>query len=197
VESNSNPTLIPSVVIDADSALDLTLASNESGVATITVRATDGGGLWVEDIFDVVVTGANDPPVVASAIPDTTVAEDSGDIPDYRDLNDVFSDLEDGTALTFTAVSTNPTLIAPVVDASDSTLDLTLGANEAGTATITIRATDSGGLWVEDVFDVVVTGDNDAPVVASAIPDTTVAEDSGDILNYRDRSRWRATRTRR
>jgi hypothetical protein len=158
VESNSNPTLIPTVTIDADSALDLTVAANENGTATITVRATDSGGLWVEDVFDVVVTGDNDQPVVASAIPDTTVAENSGDILDYRDLNNVFTDVEDGTALAFTVESnSNPTLIPNVVIDADSALDLTVAANETGTATITVRATDSGGLWVEDVFDVVVT----------------------------------------
>jgi hypothetical protein len=53
-------------------------------------------------VFDVVVTAGNDPPVVASAMPDTSVVEDSGHILGYRDLNDVFSDVEDGTALAFT-----------------------------------------------------------------------------------------------
>ncbi len=183
---STNPTLISPVVDMADSTLDLTLGANEVGTATITVRATDSGVLFVEDVFAVVVTGANDPPVVVSAITDTTVVEDSGDIANYRDLNDVFSDVEDGRALSYTAVSTNPTLISPVVDGADSTLDLTLAANQNGTAQVTVRATDSGGLWVEDVFDVVVTADNDAPLVAVAIPDTSVAEDSGDILNYRD-----------
>ena len=106
-------------------------------VAGRHARATDGGGLWVEDIFDVIVTGENDQPVVVSAIPDTTVMENSGDVANYRDLNTIFSDIEDGTALTYTAVSTNPTLISPVVDVTDSTLDLTLGVNENGTAQVT------------------------------------------------------------
>ena len=119
-------------------------------------------------------------------MPDTSVTEDSGPIANYRDLNDVFSDIEDGTALTFTVTSSDPALVAATLDASDSTLDMTLGADQSGTATITVRATDAGSSFIEDQFDVVVTGDNDPPTVVSALPDTSVTEDSGPIANYRD-----------
>jgi hypothetical protein len=177
---SSDSALITPAVDVADSTLDLTLGANVSGTATITVRAADVGGLWVEDIFDVVVTSENDAPVVALAMPDTTVAEDSGDILNYRDLNSVFADDEDGTSLTFTVESSMNPLLIPIVDLIDSTLDMALGANENGTATITVRATDGGGLWVEDVFDVVVTPENDAPVALDDGP-YTLAE--GATLN--------------
>ena len=38
----------------------------------------------------------NAPPTVVALIPDLTVAENSPPVNNYRDLNDVFSDLEDG-----------------------------------------------------------------------------------------------------
>jgi hypothetical protein len=134
-------------------SLSLTFAADSSGSAAIVVRATDSGALFVEDEFIVTVTADNDAPVIASAIPDTTVAEDSPAITAYRDLNDVFSDIEDGTALAFTIFDNdNPGLIDPTINGVDSTLDLSLVADAFGSATIVIRATDSGALTVNDTF---------------------------------------------
>ena len=48
----------------------------------------------------------NTPPTVASAIPDTTVNEDNPTINNYRDLNAVFTDAEQGSALSFTSRAT-------------------------------------------------------------------------------------------
>ncbi|UCG50789.1 MAG: hypothetical protein JSW58_11345 [Candidatus Latescibacterota bacterium] len=185
IQSNSDPGLVTTVV-DADSALDMSFFPDQYGDATIVVRATDSGGKIAEDTLLVTVTPSNDPPTVASAIPDTTVAEDSSPVDDYRDLNDVFTDLEDGSALTFTIEdNSNPSLVTAVVD-PDSALDLGVAPNRAGSATIVIRATDSGALFAEDTLVVIVTQVNDPPTVASAIPDTIVAEDSPPLDNYRD-----------
>ena len=129
----------------------------------------------------------NDVPIVVSAMPDTTVTEDDPTITAYRDLNDVFSDVEDGTALAFTVFDNdNPSLISPTINGADSTLDLALLADAFGTATIVVRATDSGALAVDDTLVVTVTPVNDAPFVASALPDTTVSEDNPPILAIRD-----------
>ena len=50
-------------------------------------------------------------------------------------------------------------------------------ASHVGSHTLRVRGTDSGGLWVEDVFELVVSAVNDAPE-ASAVPDRTVNEDA-------------------
>jgi hypothetical protein len=184
IQSNSNPALV-TAVIDADSAVDLSFAPDQYGSATIIVRATDSGSVWGTDVFVIIVSPVNDPPTLASAIPDTTVAEDSP-FNDYRDLNNVFSDIEDGSALSFSVQSnSNPALITPVID-TDSTLDLTLALDQNGSATLVIRATDSGSLFVEDTLTVTTTPVDDAPRIAVAIPDTTVNENNGPIDNYRD-----------
>ena len=100
---------------------------------------------------------SNSTPTVAAAIADTTVADSNPAIDNYRDLKAVFTDTEDGSALTYSIESnTNTGLVTPTIVAADSTLDLSFTASNSGTATITIRATDSGGLWVEDVFTVTV-----------------------------------------
>ncbi|MDH3216980.1 MAG: Ig-like domain-containing protein [Candidatus Krumholzibacteria bacterium] len=187
VQSNSNATLVTPVIDAADSTLDFTFGANENGTATIVIRATDSGPLSVDDTLVVTVNAVNDPPTVASAMADTTVAEDNAPINDYRDLNDVFSDVEDGSALDFVVQSnSNPTLVTPTIDGADSTLDFTFGANENGTATIVIRATDSGPLSVDDTLVVTVNAANDPPTVASAMADTTVNEDNAPINDYRD-----------
>ena len=73
-----------------DSTLDLAFGADQSGSATIVVRATDSGALTVDDTLVVTVNPVNDTPVVASAMPDTTVNEDNATITAYRDLNSVF-----------------------------------------------------------------------------------------------------------
>ena len=181
IQSNTNSGLVTPTIVAADSTLDLSFTASTTGTATITVRATDSGALFVDDVFTVTVNG---PPTVASAIADTTVSRDAPPIDNYRDLKAVFTDAEDGSALTYTIQSnTNSGLVTPTIVAADSTLDLSFTASTSGTATITVRATDSGALFVDDVFTVTV---NATPTVASAIPDTTVAMDAAPIDNYRD-----------
>ena len=146
--------MVTPTIVAADSTLDLSFTASTSGTATITVRAADSGGLTVDDVFTVTV---NAPPTVAAAIADTTVADSSPAVDNYRDLKAVFTDTEDGSALTYSIESnTNTGLVTPTIVVADSTLDLSFTASNSGTATITIRATDSGGLFVEDVFTVTV-----------------------------------------
>ena len=130
-------------VLTVDANGDITCTTG-----TISALSETGAGLPYS-------CGGNAIPTVASAIPDTTVVEDNAPIDNYRDLKAVFTDTEDGSALTYTIESnTNSGLVTPTIVAADSTLDLSFTASTGGTATITVRATDSGGLWVEDVFTV-------------------------------------------
>ena len=184
IQSNTNSGLVTPTIVAADSTLDLSFTASTSGTATITVRATDSGALFVDDVFIVTVDPGNTTPTVASAIADTTVAMDNAPIDNYRDLKAVFTDVEDGSALTYAIQSnTNSGLVTPTIVAADSTLDLSFTASTSGTATITIRATDSGASFVDDVFTVTVDG---PPTVAAAIADTTVSRDASPIDNYRD-----------
>jgi parallel beta-helix repeat protein len=156
VFDNSNPALVTTVVDPADSTLDLTIGAELSGMATVVIRATDSGALSVDDTLVVTVTPVNDTPSVVSAIPDTVVSVNSPAIDNFRYLTDVFSDIEDGSALTYIVDSNdNPTLITATIDA-DSALDLAVAPAATGTANIGIRATDSGALFVVDTLSVTV-----------------------------------------
>ena len=145
------------------------------GTVQTTFTTTDSG----DEMVAIVATfkleaagGGNNTPAVAAAIADTTVAQDNPAIDNYRDLKAVFADVEEGSALTYSILSnTNSGLVTPTIVPADSTLDLSFTASTTGSATITIRATDSGGLFVDDVFIVTVTV---VPAVA-VTPDTTAA----------------------
>ena len=138
------------------------------GEATITVTASDQGGLTATQVFQVVVP--NRAPVVASAIPGQTVH--SGEMVGV-DVSSNFSD-PDGDSLTYEAVSSDPAT-AGVAVFGDT---VAISGVARGEATITVTASDQGGLTATQVFQVVVP--NRAPVVASTIPGQTVH--SGEMV---------------
>jgi len=158
--------------------LDLTYAANASGTADITVRVTDTGGLFVEDTFTVTVAAVNDAPT-ATTIPDVTVAISAA--PVVVDLKDYFSDVESTVdELTYTVVRNRASYFAEATLETTpgpdyGKLTLTFAADTFGTGTITLRATDPGGLFVEGTFTVTVTG-GEEPAING--PSTT---DEGDV----------------
>ena len=86
-------------------------------------------------------------------------------------------DAENGDSrLTFQVVgNTNPSLFDSV-DIGDGRLAMIFAADALGSADLTVRATDPGGLFAETTFTVVVEAVNDAPVIAalSVDPDPAV-----------------------
>lgn len=153
----------------ADSVLVLTAVSNENGVDTIVVTATDASAAEVKDSLIITVTSQNDTPTVSAALVDLTVPEDSGNVY-HVDLNTVFIDVEDGSALTFAAISQNTNVAMPSINSADSMLILAFPADSSGVTDIEVSATDAGGLVVKDTFQVSINAVNDKPVSA----DTTV-----------------------
>ncbi|MEC7838504.1 MAG: Ig-like domain-containing protein, partial [Chlamydiota bacterium] len=156
VVGNTNRSLVGTAL--SGNSLTLDYAENQHGVANITIRATDSTGAFVEDTFKVTVSAVNDAPVVNSAISDITVNGDTSN--SVIDLSSVFSDVDLETnsseKLTLTVVgNTNNSLVNTSI--SGNILTLGYADNQTGVASITIRATDSGGLYVETTFNVEVT----------------------------------------
>ncbi len=154
-----------------------TLANDQRGVA----RADgDGNSSVICDIgaYEFVPSGSNTAPtVVGAGIPDQNVNEDAANT--VLDLTSFFADTEDGAAgLTYAVQSnTNAALFtSTAIAGTDLTLDYAPDAN--GTATITIRATDSGSLFVEDTFVVTVASVNDPPAFTKGA-NITVSQGSG------------------
>ena len=88
---------------------------------------------------------SNTAPTVANPIADVTLQ--SGSNPAVMNIDDVFTDAEDDdSSLVLTIMdNSNPSLVVPKLDDGTLTLDPASGAT--GLAEITVRATDSGGLF--------------------------------------------------
>ena len=184
ITAKSSQTSVATASVAGDGT-KLTVTAKSRGSATITVTASDGNGGSVEDTFTVKVKAG---PTVASALSDIAGLE----IGDTRSpsLSGVFSDA-DGDAVRITQVASSDrskvSILTAMTTAADGSIVITgftLSALESGTATITVTAQDSDGNTVSDSFDVTVNAAqpqkvNNAPQVAAAISDATIANASG------------------
>lgn len=113
--------------------------------------------------IEIVDATPNTAPIVANPIADVTV--NAGTPSSVVDLANVFTDAESGSNLTLSITgNTNPALVTTSLN--DKALTLSYGAGQHGAATITVRATDAGGAFVEDTFVVTVAQANGAPILA-------------------------------
>ena len=148
------------------------IVATGAGSASITVTATDPGGLSATQTFGLTVTAGNRGPVAVGEIPDIGLEE--GDTV-VSLVSQYFSD-PDGDPLTYEAVSSDTTVVT-VSMAGDVLTAVAVGLGEEA---VTITATDPGGLSATQTRNVTVTAGNRAPEVIEAIPDQTLAP--GDSL---------------
>jgi len=147
-KASSNPTLVPKSGITfggsgSNRTVKVTPATNQSGIATITLTVSDGS-LSTRTSFAVTVNaGANTPPTISS-IPDQIIGMNAATSP----IAFVISDAETpATNLTLSSSSSNPVLVpgANIVlggSGSNRTVKVTPAANQSGTAMITITVSD-------------------------------------------------------
>ncbi|MCF7740956.1 MAG: FG-GAP-like repeat-containing protein, partial [Candidatus Marinimicrobia bacterium] len=183
---NSNTNLVEIVLDTAKKNLDCLFLSNAYGQAEIIISARDRENSKASDTFQVNVSSVNDKPVVAQSIPDIRVDEDAPDSIGHVDLNNVFYDIEEKSNLDFSINNSNPSILDVNINSKDSTLDLAFEPDSNGSSNITVRATDSSGLFVEDQFKITINSVNDVPSVITGIPDLQVDEDSPDSRAYAD-----------
>ncbi|MFO0796476.1 MAG: tandem-95 repeat protein [Gemmataceae bacterium] len=186
--------------VSAAGVLTFTPAANAFGTATVTVTLTDGGGTATGGAnstvrtFTLTVSSVNDAPAftVGGSV---TVAEDSGaySAPWATALSAGPAN-ESAQALAFVVTSDNAALfaVAPAVGPT-GVLTFTPAANANGTATVTVRLTDSGGTAnggtdtsAAQTFAITVTAVNDAPTAATAnrttLEDTAVDVDLAALV---------------
>ena len=158
----------PDVATVSVSGSEVTVSGVAAGTATVTVTATDPGDLNASQTFDVTVTAANQAPAVADTIAGQTLEAGAEAT---VDVSGTFSD-PDGDSLTYEAASDAPDVATAVVSGSE----VTVNGVAAGSATVTVTATDPGDLSASQTFDVTVTAadTNQAPATADAIEDQTV-----------------------
>jgi len=154
-----------------------TFTPTTAGAVTIRVLVIDGADAARADSETFTVT-VNGPPTVANPIADVTANEDAAAIPNHVDLDDVFADVETDSQLAYNIQANTPDgIVVAAIEQADNTLDLSFVVNAVGTVTITVRATDAGGLSVEDTFTVTVNAVNDAPSFTAG-PNQAVNEDA-------------------
>ncbi|MCF7912652.1 MAG: tandem-95 repeat protein [Candidatus Cloacimonetes bacterium] len=146
-----------------------------SGMETLTFTVNDGNGGSAIDEINVTVNFVNDPPYVIAPIQNFLMQED---IPDTSiNLNNVFADhdLVYGDELVYSWFGD----INVTLTVEDGSVTISPDLNWNGNQTLTFRATDSEGLFVED--DVLITVDpvNDLPVVITEGSITAQADTSG------------------
>ena len=152
-----------------------------SPAVTITVTDSGTGNLIDSETFTITVNEINEAPIT-SGIANVTAGEDAPNT--VIDLFAAFADDEDlDPALTYTITNnTNPGLFtSTTIDGVAGSLTLNYAADQNGAADITVRATDTGGQFVETTFTVTVNPVNDAPAT-TPVNLTPIREDSGSRL---------------
>ena len=176
----------PSVAVVAVSGSEVTIRAVSQGSTTITVTATDPGGLSAMQTFEATVL--NRAPEPTSAVPDLSIhVGESATV----DISSHFAD-PDGDVLSYGASSSDPSVAVVAVSGSE----VTIRAVSQGSTTITVTATDPGGLSAMQTFEATVL--NRAPEPTSAVPDLSIhvgesatvdisshfADPDGDVLSY-------------
>lgn len=179
VQSNTNPDLFasPPLPDNGTGILTLNFASGATGIAELTVRATDTGGAWEVDTFKI---DFNEAPV-AVGYPNVTVQEDA-DTTSFS-LYTGFTDAEQPSSALLYAIMSNSNsgLFTSVTINSAGEIVLDYAPDANGQAKIKIRATDGGGLWDETEFIVTINPVNDIPTT-TGIPNVTVLEDAENTV---------------
>ncbi|MEW6063038.1 MAG: tandem-95 repeat protein [Nanoarchaeota archaeon] len=169
-------------IINPDNTVDFSAAGNWSGTETIIFRATDTGGLFVEDSIDVIVAPVNDAPWIFPVIPNQIQDEDVA--PWTLDLSSYENDVEDTDLNLNWAVSdVNTSLFTTSFDANNNIITFTPVADAFGSDDINLTLTDSGGLTASQIITVTLNPINDAPVFNGPISDVIFDEDTS-LLNY-------------
>ena len=89
-------------------------------------------------------------PTMVGTIDDITLT--AGEMSDAMDVSGYFSDADEGDTLSYAAMSSDEAVATAAVSGSM----VTVSAMSAGEATITVTATDMGGLSVDQTFMVTV-----------------------------------------
>ncbi|HAA15242.1 MAG TPA: hypothetical protein DCE41_27520 [Cytophagales bacterium] len=144
---------------ESDVLLRFHFSSNNTGTAE---------GVLIDQVEVKVI---NQAPVLDSAFADVVFALTDGTY--TLDLSDRFSDPNPGDTLTYSVVSLDTAVVTP---GTTTSTEISLVAQEDGTAEVVVVATDGEGLTATDTLQVLV---GDAPSLVSALTDETYTQGFG------------------
>lgn len=153
----------------------------------VRVETTDAGGQSFARAFVITVTNINEAPTLNPITDPTPILEDAG--LQIVSLGGITAGPGESQVLTVTATSNNLALIPnPTVNYTSpnqtGSLSYTPAPNQSGTAVITVRVTDSGGIagggenTITRAFTVSVTAVNDAPTLDTINNPAAILEDA-------------------
>ena len=155
VAGNTNPGVVSATI--AAGQLTLDYVADQNGTADITIRATDGDGAFVDDVFTATVNAINDAPVATA---------DAYDVVENQSIS---VSVTDGVLSNDTDVEDDAMSAVLNADVSDGTLAL----SSDGSFTYTPDA----GFFGTDTFTYVTRDADDSNIATVTI---TVLEDSDD-----------------
>jgi VCBS repeat-containing protein len=139
-------------------------------------NVSDGaGGNVTGQSFAITINPINDKPIVANPIPDQNVSEDTPW--SFQFAANAFTDPD--STLTYTAKLSSGAALPAWLTFSGATRTFSGTPPQDFNGALDIAVTASDGVWtVSDTFRLTVDPVNDAPVLANAIPDQAVNEDT-------------------
>jgi VCBS repeat-containing protein len=193
VTNNNNALFSAQPAIDGSGTLTYTPAANANGTATVTVTLADNGGTANGGVdattktITLNVTAVNDAPSFTKGADQTTL-EDAGAqaVANWATLISAGPPDEAGQMLNFIVTNSNNALFStqPAISASGQ-LTYTAAPNANGSATVTVKLHDNGGVAdggvdtsLEQTFTITITTVNDAPTFGLATP-PSILEDAG------------------
>lgn len=179
LDSNNNGALVNAVV--NGNQLTLTFAADQTGLSSITIKGTSNNKS-AYDVFKVMASPVDDPPVVLNPINNVTVDQDSPDT--FIDVTNVFTDVDNDDALIVKTIQNNNNSTLVNVAIIGNQLSISYMAEQFGVAQITVRGT-SNLQFVDNTFTVTVNSTviaDEEPVVANPIDDFNVNEDSQSTI---------------
>ena len=161
--------------------LVLTQVPNATGTVSVDFRATDSEGQFIDTSLVLTITPVNDPPFVLSATNSVTHVEDAAGTLTV-DASSWFDEVDVGDTLTFRILNvTGDTVLTTPTISAVGMIGYSLLPNAFGTTTIRVEVEDSAGETAFADLNVIVTPQNDPPVVAVAPVDVTELEDVGTV----------------
>ena len=156
----------PAIATAVASGSDITVTGVSEGRTTVTVTATDADSLSVSQSALVRVEARGRAPVPVDDIPSQSI--NRGGVAIF-DAAPFFSD-PDGEDLSYDAATSDPT----VATASATGSTVTVRGVAPGTTTLTVTATDPGGLTAAQSTDIEVLTPPRGPEAVGTIPDDSV-----------------------